>query len=102
MQSEHELVSRIEQLERIVAKLATSNMDTEYVEGWESAARLCGISSVTLRRKVADGEVSACSVSMFGGESRTLSRPVFRLVDLRNWREGRSAGSRKFGSAARV
>ena len=91
MESLLELAGRVAELEREVARINEMDrmMTAEYIEGWEKAAKFCGLSSVTLRRRVADGEVQACSKSFSESASRTLAHPVFRVSDLRAWREGR-------------
>ena len=86
-----ELAGRVAELEREIARINGMDrmMTAEYIEGWEKAAKFCGLSSVTLRRRVANGEVQACSRSFSESAGRTLAHPVFRVSDLRAWREGR-------------
>ena len=90
-----ELADRVVKLEMETARIngmdARMTMTAEYIEGWEKAAKFCGLSSVTLRRRVADGEVQACSKGYSESAGRTLAHPVFRVSDLRAWREGRSS-----------
>ena len=86
-----ELERRIAELEKAIREIGSSvKTMSEYIEGWERAARFCGLSSVTLRRRVAEGEVAPCSYSRCNeAASRTLTYPVFRVSDLRAWREGK-------------
>ncbi len=91
------LIAEVALLKKRVAQLEQAAYSSnEYVEGWNNAARLLGVSSVTVRTRVDNGELpQPCRLIPFQRKNgETYNKPVWRRADLENYAEGSSSPPR--------